>query len=343
MMVIRPIESRDLNDLVGLAEGAGVGVTTLPANPELLESRIVKSIRSFQCSQPKDHGNYVFALEDTTQSKVVGVSAIDANIGRDEVWYNYRISKVVHASNEIGVHTTNQMLELSNDLTGVSELCTLFLEATARTGNNGRLLSKCRMLFLAEFQDYFDEKIIAEMRGYSDQDGISPFWESLGKKFFQMDFSSADYQVGVGNKNLVAELMPRYPIYLFFLSPEAKAVIAKTHDNTRPALEMLKKEGFHFNGYIDIFDAGPVVECFVEEIRAVRESKVKPAIFDSSAVRVDDQRSDYVVSNQSLESFRAILVGEEQIGTEGVRLNQEQLAALSIESGHTVRYVPLRY
>jgi arginine N-succinyltransferase len=345
MKVIRPIEASDLDSLVGFAQNSGVGVTTLPDNPELLEQRIYSSVRSFRSSQPKERGNYVFALEDTELGKIVGVSAIEACIGLETVWYNYRISKVVHASKEIGVHTTNEMLSLTNDLTGVSELCTLFLDEPHRTGNNGRMLSKCRMLFLAQNQALFGPKVIAEMRGYSDENGVSPFWESLGRKFFQMDFSHADYQIGLGNKSLVAELMPKYPIYLFFLSPEARAAIGKTHDNTRPALEMLKKEGFHFNGYVDIFDGGPVIESFVEDVRGVRESRLVSAKKSGAVTMTDDERSNLIISNLSLEHFRAIQISPKQVSQQeqSVSLSSEQLDALRVAEGDQLRLIPMRY
>ena len=177
----------------------------------------------------------------------------------------------------------------------------------------------------------------------SDENGISPFWESLGKKFFQMDFSVADYQVGLGNKEMVAELMPKYPIYLFSLSPEARAAIAHTHENTRPALEMLKKEGFHFNGYVDIFDGGPVMETFVEDIGGVRESRLLPCRIDDACEPVIGERSDYVVSNRQMERFRALLVSKEQVRHDHVVLSSEQAQALLIDDQAELRLIPLRY
>ena len=70
------------------------------------------------------------------------------------------------------------------------------------------------MLFIAEFPELFGNKIIAEMRGMSDDAGRSPFWESLGRHFFKMEFSQADYLTGVGNKAFIAELMPKFPVWL---------------------------------------------------------------------------------------------------------------------------------
>ncbi|WP_410961188.1 arginine N-succinyltransferase, partial [Salmonella sp. SAL4457] len=104
-------------------------------------------------------------------------------------------------------------LFLANDLTGNSELCSLFLHADHRSGLNGKLLSRARFLFIAEFRHLFGDKLIAEMRGMSDEEGRSPIWESLGRHFFKMEFSQADYLTGVGNKAFIAELMPKFPLY----------------------------------------------------------------------------------------------------------------------------------
>jgi arginine/ornithine succinyltransferase subunit-like protein len=56
------------------------------------------------------------------------------------------------------------------------------------------------------------------MRGVIDETGYSPFWESLGKRFFSMEFARADYLCGTGQKAFIAELMPKHPIYTDFLS-----------------------------------------------------------------------------------------------------------------------------
>ena len=74
--------------------------------------------------------------------------------------------------------------------------------------------------------------------------GNSPFWEWLEAHFFSMDFPTADYLSGIGNKVFIAELMPRYPIYTNLLSQEAQDVIGHVHEKTRPALRLLEREGF---------------------------------------------------------------------------------------------------
>ncbi len=95
------------------------------------------------------------------------------------------------------------------------------------------------------------------MRGVIDEQGYSPFWESLGKRFFAMEFSRADYLCGTGQKAFIAALMPKHPLYIDFLSPEAQAVIGKVHPQTAPARTVLEKEGFRYLNYIDIFRRRP--------------------------------------------------------------------------------------
>ncbi len=204
-------------------------------------------------------------MEDD-DGKVVGISAVAGAVGLREPWYNYRVGLTVSASQELKIHREIPTLFLANDLTGNSELCSLFLHAGYRTGLNGRLLSKARFLFMAEFRELFGNKVIAEMRGMSDENGRSPFWESLGRHFFKMEFSQADYLTGVGNKAFIAELMPKFPLYTCFLSEEARAVIGRVHPDTEPALAMLKGEGFSYQGYVDIFDAGPAIEVETDKI-----------------------------------------------------------------------------
>ncbi len=343
MMVIRPINSGDFDSLCHLAKNTGFGVTTLPDNPELLQEKIDKAEVAFAKKVAPEHAKYLFVLEDTDAKKVVGVCGIEARVGLQEVWYNYRISTTVNASTELGVHKQTPTLYLTNDLTNCSEVCSLFLDADYRKNNNGLLLSKSRFLFFADFPEMFSEKVFAEMRGYSDEQGHSPFWESLGKKFFTMEFSRADYLTGVGSKAFIAELMPKYPIYLPFLSEEAQQVVGQVHENTVPARAMLEAEGFNFNGFVDIFDGGPAIEAFVNNIRAVRESFKRHALVVKNPKEpAFDNKSWYLVSNRSFSNFRVALVPGSSIRQDTIDISAELAEQLQICSGDVVRAVSLR-
>ncbi|KZE27263.1 arginine N-succinyltransferase [Crenobacter luteus] len=339
MMLIRPIRQGDLPGLLELARSAGVGLTSLPVNEERLAARIARSEASFAgTAAPGDFG-YVFVLEDAENRRVAGICGIEAAVGLKEAWYNYRVGTIVHASEELNVYTRHDTLFLSNDHTGYSELCSLFLHPEYRVNKNGGLLSKSRFLFMAAFPELFGKITVAEMRGVSDENGKSPFWEALGRHFFSIDFARADYLTGVGQKAFVAELMPKYPVYIDFLPPEAQAVIGKTHDNTRPALAMLEAEGFRYEGYVDIFDAGPTVQAYTSEVRAVRESRLLPVTL-AEAGQGDAAPQWLLVAKPSREDFRVILI-EAARRADALALTAGQAAALNVKDGDIVRAVTL--
>ncbi|ALU43816.1 MULTISPECIES: arginine N-succinyltransferase [Pseudoalteromonas] len=305
MMILRPIQKSDYSALLNIAQESGHGFTSLPVNEELLQNKIERSVASFakETDVPFDEG-YLFVLEDSETGEVVGTSAIEAAVGLDDAFYHYHLSKVIHSSRTLNVYKAVDILTLCNDYTGATELCTLFLRDKYRRGLNGKLLSKSRFMFINQHRDRFAETVIAEMRGVSDENGDSPFWQWLEEHFFSMDFPTADYLTGIGQKVFIAELMPKYPIYVNLLSKEAQSVVGEVHDNTRPAIELLKSEGFTFNGYVDIFDAGPTVEAKVDNIRTVREVRKYTVRIDDQ-VKIDAEGSPVMIANDKLAGYRA--------------------------------------
>ena len=102
----------------------------------------------------------------------------------------------------------------------------------------------------------------------------SPFWDSLGKHFFQMPFAEADKLTTLTNKQFIADLMPRHSIYTSLLSKKAQSVIGKPHRSTKRAMKILEAEGFNFSHYVDVFDAGPTIEANLKQVRTIKKSKV---------------------------------------------------------------------
>lgn len=337
MLIVRHAEFRDLDDIFMLAEKSGVGLTSLPANREILFSRIERTRKTLQGECPRSEQGYLFVLEDIEQKRVVGVSAIEVAVGLTEPFYNYHVGKQVHASKNLNVYKTLDTLFLSNDLTGSSELCTLFLDDAYRKHLNGKFLSKIRFLFIAAFQEFFEKKIIAEMRGYSNEAGCSPFWDAIGYQFFNMDFATADYLSGVGQKAFIAELMPRFPIYVDLLSADVQGVIGAVHPHSQPASHVLESEGLRYQGYVDIFDAGPTLEAEICHLRAVKDSQCLP-------VRLTDSKqhdgAPFLVANDVYQDYRAILI-HASLNAEYIELNQDQARLLNVEEGQTIRILPL--
>ncbi|WP_459660201.1 arginine N-succinyltransferase [Acinetobacter calcoaceticus] len=340
MMIIRYIEPKDVNDLYLLAQKAGFGLTSLQPNMEKLAARIERACKTVAGELPKADQVYLFVLEDTELNKVVGVCGIEVALGLKEPWYNFHVGTQVHASEPLSVYKALPTLYLSNDHTNCSELCTLFLDPDYRLNKNGKFLSKVRFLFLSAFRQYFEETIVAEMRGYSDANGQSPFWNAVGHKFFDIEFTKADYLSGVGQKAFIAELMPRHPLYVDMLPDDAKAAIGIVHPNTRPAYNLLLEEGLRYKGYVDIFDGGATLQADIENLRAIKESQsVVVQIEQPENIAVGDE--PYIVANDDYENYRAILVYSKP-SKEELQLTKEQAEQLNAENGCLVRVLSVQ-
>ncbi|WP_191600609.1 arginine N-succinyltransferase [Marinomonas algicola] len=337
MMLIRPIEKNDIDALYTMAENAGVGFTSLPADRQLLKDKMAAAEKAFNSDDNNESNqSYLFVLEDTENQAIAGVCGIESALGLDSPWYNYRLGTLVHASPSLKVYGQSKTLSLSNDHTGYSELCTLFLSQDYRHSKNGSLLSKSRFMFMANFPNRFHQRVIAEMRGVSDDEGNSPFWNGLGAHFFSMPFAQADNLSGLGNKSFIAELMPKLPIYIDLLSPSVQAVIGQVHENTLPALKMLENEGFQNLGYVDIFDGGPTIEADVRHIRAINQNKIYPVcIGQPSSTHLQ------IVSNTGCTSYRCTLANADKLPSGELLIDAKTAKALNLKTGDLIRSVSL--
>jgi arginine N-succinyltransferase len=334
MLVVRNARDGDLDALFDLARQIGPGMTTLKADRVALERRLATAAASFAGTALPADSDYLFVLEDTANGRVGGVCAIKGAVGLDEPFWNYRLGTLIHASDEAGVFSRMQALYLSFDMTGCAELCSLYLHPDYRNGINGKLLSKSRFLFMAQFPDLFPDSVFAEMRGYQAPDGSAPFWESLGRHFFKMDFQTADDMCGQG-KAFISQLMPRHPLYVDLLTPEARAAIGKTHVDTTPARRLLEQEGLRYDGYIDIFDGGPVLRARTGQLRASRDSV--GAVLAAGAPAKGPLA---LVATTRREDFRVIAAPCAPCDGRLV-LPGEQLAALGCGAGAAARTMPL--
>jgi len=335
MIIIRPIQASDYDALHQIAIESGHGFTSLPVNEALLKKRIAHSEHSFAASvtKPGDQG-YLFVMEDTETGEVVGTSGIEAAVGLDAPFNHYHLGKIVHSSRKLNIYNAVETLTLCNDLTGTTEICTLFLKNSHRANRNGRFLSRFRFLFIAEHTERFADKIIAEMRGVSNEQGDSPFWAWLQEHFFSIDFPTADYLTGIGDKEFIAELMPKHPIYVNLLSKEAQKSINQVHTNTAPALRLLEAEGFERSGYVDIFDAGPTLKSLKHHIETIKNSKQLTVTVGS----VEQAQNNFILCNNKLADFRAVQANI-CLGDKAVTILADTAKALLVESGDLIRVI----
>lgn len=338
MMLLRTIRSSDFSSIEYLAQSSGVGMTTLAKDKALLEKRVQWSLDSYQKDLKKpDHEYYLFVLEDLETNKIIGISGIESQVGYAVPFYSYKISKRTRICKSLNIRNDYEVLSLVNDHQGTSEICSLFLAPEYRKNNNGLLLSKARFLFMAEHPHRFAPTVIAELRGVSDEKGNSPFWDHVGAHFFHMPFSRADQLTLSTDKQFIADLMPRSPIYVQLLAQEAKAVIGLPHSSTVPAMNILLKEGFRYNNYVDIFDAGPTIEAALSNIKTIAHSKV----ILIKEINEEINNADLLLCNNNI-NFRATMGGAFLNKQDNSCFISKELAhALEVNPGDYIRIAPV--
>jgi len=341
MLLLRPIRESDLAGLVALAASIDGGMTSLPANEEFLRDRIDESLRAFSARVKKPGGEYyLLVLEDTATGAVVGTSGLAARVGGYEPFYSYEIRTERYTHAPLQIEQEVSVLHLKEVHRGPSEICSLFLHPAYRRAGAGRLLSLARFLFVDAFPTRFDDTIIAELRGYIDQTGQSPFWEAVGRHFFEFDFYAADFLSGLGDKTFIADLMPDHPIYVTLLPPHVQAAIGRVHANTEPALALLRSEGFELTTEVDIFDAGPQLRAKTKNIRTVRATRTARLRRITSAAPSFAEKP-FLVAHATLD-FRATVGSLIEHDDGSVSLDEETAAALALSAGHSVTFAPLK-
>ncbi|PXX93611.1 arginine N-succinyltransferase [Marinobacter vulgaris] len=338
MWLVRPAQPGDLNDILDIAGGQGPRMSsTLPKKQDALAAKIEQSARSFAgTNNASEARRFLFVLEDTGSGRVQGVSGIDARAGNGQPFYNYRQDALIHASHELGVSRRVEVLYPSHALTDHTLLCSFTIRPELRGTDAFELLSRARMLFIAAHRELFTDQIVVEIQGVQTENGDVPFWDSLGRHFFNMDFETADQYSGLLSKTFIAELMPPNPIYVTLLSQAAREALGQPHPQTRATFELLQHEGFHSGCYLDIFDAGPVLEARTDTLKSVVTSH--PKILHAANT---DDGEPCLVSGGEGERFRCTLTAlTESLGDE-VRVPVKTWNCLGRSSGDEVRITPL--
>ncbi len=342
MLVVRAINKDDLDSLFKLVQQCESGLTTLKVSKAKLEERIIESLNAFaqQNAQPKGQP-YVLVMEDLTTNELVGTCAIYAKVGGFQPFYSYEIRQTVKESKKLNIRKEIDALHLQMEHDGPTEIGSLFLSPNYWGSGNGRMLSLSRFLFIADFPARFEKEIIAELRGVVDEEGKSPLWTALGSHFFQMQYPRAD-TLSMTDKRIIADLMPKHPIYIPLLPKAAQEVIGKVHPRTQPALALLQQEGFEYRGVVDIFDGGPAVHCAVENLRTVRESRLLTIAQVVTEFKTDtgQKLSERLLSNGRLD-YRCCKAAV-LIEGKNVLIDNQTAEALQISAGEQLRVVTVR-
>lgn len=348
MLILRPARLSDLPGVEAIALASAVGITSLPPDRDKLYEKIRASTQSFAAKVDVNGEEiYFFVLEDSASGEIVGTSGIVASAGFHDRFYSYRNEIIVHASQELKVSNKIHALHLCHDLTGTSLLTSFYIDPKYNDTQWPQLLSRARLLFMAENPHRFADRLAAENPGLCDDDGNAPFWNAVGRRFFGMEYPQAEQLSGGRSKTFIAELMPQYPIYVPLLPPDAQRAIGQLHPVAQLPFSMLLEEGFEADTYIDIFDGGPTVEARLSTLRSIQENR-RLRVNRSPVINVNMDANNqvrrvtsppelpYIIATTSTEGFRATIANAAVDGGE-LLLSPELANTLQVAHGEPVR------
>lgn len=335
-LVLRPARPDDLSHIYQMAKSTGGGFTNLPPDRRALRARLERAARSFERGEDTLADDlYFFVLADGVSGEVVGTCQIFSKIGSVWPFYSYRIDTLTQYSRKLDRTFRAELLSLTTDLDGSTEVGGLYLVPSGRSAGTGSLLARGRYLFMAMHRARFADRTIAELRGAHDEMGGSAFWDAVAGRFFGMSFREADDFNAVHGNQFIADLMPKHPLYIAVLPESARAAIGVPHHSGRPALRMLEREGFVYDRYIDIFDGGPTVICPTDRIDTIQSAVTAPV----TAIEPHVDGIVSLVAHGRLNEFRAAC-GQVQPTDDGVALDAATARAIGADVGSVITYVP---
>ncbi|MEQ5838054.1 arginine/ornithine succinyltransferase subunit alpha [Paraburkholderia acidicola] len=340
MLFVRPGRLADLDALEHMARTAQPVLHSLPHDRRALEARVALSEDSFRAEVDfPGEEFYLFVLEDSETGKLRGTASIVAAAGYSEPFYAFRNDALIHASRELHVNRKIHALTMSHELTGRSRLAGYYIDPALRGDAAAHLMSRARMMYIAANRRRFTPEVFSLLLGVTDEAGMSPFWEAVGRKFFGRDFADIEVESGGRSRTFIAEVMPSYPLYVPLLPEAAQRVLGEPDEKALLAYEIHLEEGFETDRYVDIFDAGPVLTAQIDRSACVVRNETR-AVSDAEPQEHNDRDATYLIASNRAGEFRCVL-GDLPAQRGSAPLSAAARAALGVRHSDTVRCVPL--
>ncbi|PXW27101.1 arginine/ornithine succinyltransferase subunit alpha [Paraburkholderia caballeronis] len=360
MLFVRPARLADLDAIAQMARTAQPVLHSLPHDRDALEARIALSEDSFRADVDfPGEEFYLFVLEDGDTGRLLGTSSVVAAAGYSEPFYAFRNDALIHASRELHVNRKIHALTMSHELTGMSRLAGFYIDPSLRGDAAAHLISRARMVYVAMNRRRFTPEVFSLLLGVTDESGVSPFWEAVGRKFFGRDFREIEVASGGRSRTFIAEVMPAYPLYVPLLPESAQRVLGEPDPRALLAYEIHLEEGFEPDRYVDIFDAGPVLTAQVDRTTSVAASEariVREAAGDANRTDGTDgaDGAAHLVASDRAGEFRCVMATLPPLASSrsaspaqrgraraAAPLDAAARAALGVQDGDAVRCVPL--
>ncbi len=335
--LVRPVKHDDLTQLYDLARQ--FNLLNLPGDKKVLNKKIDISLESFEGKLNKKDSTYLFVLEDTEEQMIVGSSLIMAKHGTQEVPHNYfRLLKKKRYSEDLGIGFIHQVLRFQQDEDGPSEIGGLLVDKIYRRRPEklGKQISLARFVYVALYPERFESRILCELTPPLIEDGLSVFWEALGRRFTSLSYQEADL-LSQTHKEFIGSLFPQEDIYLCLLDSKARSVLGRVGEQTKPAQHLLESIGFEYLDEVDPFDGGPHFGANVQEIAVIQQGRrVKVTEFKDASYK------EQGLLGCTNDGFSAALVSFD-LRDDEIAINQKMLQTLNLECGQEVFLAPWYY
>ena len=344
MYLIRDVQKSDLPSLKRLA--GELDTVNLPNDEKELTSIVEKSARSFdgRIRDPFER-EYLFVMEEPRSGKVIGSSLIIAQHGtRDAPHIFFDVYEKEHYSHSVDKHFRHRVLSIGYNFDGPTEIGGLVVDPAFRGQEKpGKQLSYVRFLFIAMHRPRFRDRILVELLPRLEEDGRSPLWEALGRKFTGLSYQEAD-RLSRENKEFIQQLFPPGEIYATIFTQKIQDAIGEVGPQTAGAKDMLTSIGFRYDERIDPFDGGPHFSApteLVEPIRQFRRARLGAERL--AGARDGDEVEDRLVSverQQGRNRFRAVRT-QCLFRDNEVLLPEDAVALLEAADGDRLHTIPL--
>jgi arginine N-succinyltransferase len=343
--VIRDVQKADLP---GLSKLAGeLDTVNLPDDERELSSIIEKSARSFDGRiRNVFERDYLFVMEDLRKRSIVGSSLIISQHGtRDAPHIFFDVYEKEHYSHSVDKHFRHRVLSIGYNFDGPTEIGGLVVHPSYRgQGKPGKQLSYVRFLYVAMHRPRFRDRILVELLPRLEDDGRSPLWEVLGRKFTGLSYRDAD-KLSRENKEFIQQLFPPGEIYATIFTQKIQDAIGEVGPESAGAKSMLTKIGFRYDERIDPFDGGPHFSApteLIEPIRRFRRARLSEARLPEGAEVEPNEVEDRLIAlerTQGRNRFRAVRTLCMFRDAE-MRLPEDAVEALEARDGDRLQTIP---
>lgn len=344
MILLREVKPQDIDRLFTLAER--LNTLNLPADRARLERIIAKSQASFGERDPDlPEREYVMVMVEPNIDQIIGSCMIIAQHGtftRPSVYF--RVQQEQMYSSTLGKHFIHQVLQLTFDYEGPTEIGGLILDPAWRghTLKLGKILSFVRFLYIGMHRTWFRDHIVAELLPPLREDGGSDLWDHVGANFTGLDYMTAD-RISRENIEFVRGLFPSNPLYTSMLPAKVRAQIGQVGEPTRPVQKMLSELGFRYDYSIDPFDGGPTYKVRTDDCEPVRRTRLLPF---AGWLDAEDHHDGvgllgFDLTREHEVRWRAAFVEYAITEDQGVRVRGVGLDRLLLEPGDHVGLLPL--